>query len=304
MKCKFLRRRETHSLVPAGKQKKKFPKFAIEIIGCVGILGISSAVIIPAFWKPSPSSSPSVPEEYVSSMTMGIAKMSSWEELDLPGKYPDLLIGENLFTTTHDTIPKEKVGEFLFKTTLTGYDTADPTYYKDKEIARQETIDADVYAVHGIGRDYLVAVQYKGADGFYTYFPHSYTPQTLGEFVVNLNLKENLQIKSIAYVSGNQEQQYTITNAKPLLDIIFANSSASYYDPNDTDIFNKFHACDNKLSIEVSMELAGEPEASISISENGYLFTNLYQSGKLFYIGKENAAAVMQYLLDSSQGKA
>ena len=48
---------------------------------------------------------------------------------------------------------------------------------------------------------------------------------------------------------------------------------------------------------------AGEPDASISVSENGYLFTNLYQSGKLFYIGEENAAAVMQYLLDSSQGK-
>lgn len=301
MKCKFLRGRETHSL-PAGKQKKKIPKYAIGVIGCVGILGISSAVIIPAFWKPSPSSSPSVPEEYVSGMTMGIAKMSSWEELDLPGKYPDLLIGEKLFTATHHTIPKEKVGEFLFQTTLTGYDTADPTYYKDKENARQETIDADVYAVQGIGRDYLVAVQYKGADGFYTYSPHSYTPQTLGEFVANLNLRENLQIKSIAYVSGNQEQQYTVTDAKPLWDIVFANSSASYYDPNDTDIFNEFHACD-KLTIEVSMELAGEPDASISVSENGYLFTNLYQSGKLFYIGEENAAAVMRYLLDSSQGK-
>lgn len=300
MKCKFLRGRETHSLIPAGKQKKKIQKYVIGIIGCVGVLGISSAIIIPMLWKPS--STPSIPEEYVSGMTMGIAKMSSWEELDLPGKYPDLLIGENLFTTTHDTIPKEKVGEFLFHTTLTGYDTADPTYYKDKENARQETIDADVYAVQGIGRDYLVAVQYKGADGFYTYFPHSYTPQTLGEFAVNLNLKENLQIKSIAYVSGNQEQQYTITDAKPLWDIIFANSSAAYYDPNDTDIFNVFHACD-KLTIEVSMELAGEPDASISISENGYVFTNLYQSGKLFYIGEENAAAVMRYLLDSSQGK-
>lgn len=51
------------------------------------------------------------------------------------------------------------------------------------------------------------------------------------------------------------------------------------------------------------MELAGEPEASISVSANGYLFTNLYQSGKLFYIGEENAAIVMRYLLDGSQGK-
>ena len=299
MKSKSFRNRRISSMSKSN-QKKKFPKFAIGTIACVGVLGISSAIIIPMLWKPSSTSS--IPEEYVSGMTDGLAQMGEWEELDLPDKYPDLLIGENLFTTTHHTIPKEKVSEFLFQTTLTGYDTADPTYYKDKENARQETIDADVYAVQGIGRDYLVAVQYKGADGFYTYFPHSYTPQTLGEFAVNLNLRENLQIKSIAYVSGNQEQQYTITDAKPLWDIIFANSSAAYYDPNDTDIFNAFHACD-KLTIEVSMELAGEPDASISVSENGYLFTNLYQSGKLFYIGEESAAAVMQYLLDSSQGK-
>lgn len=299
MKGRFLRSQKTHASHSTDNHKKKLSKYWIGIAaGCVGAIGIFSAIMIPTLSKPS--SKNVLPDWFYSSMSKGIAKISGWEELDLPGKYPDLLVGEELFTPTHDTIPEEEVGDFLFETTLTGYDPTDPAYYTDRENAKSCTTGADVYTVKGMEPDYLVAVQYEGEDGFYTYFPNAYVPETLGEFATNLHLKENLKIESIVYEAENGKQNYTIADSSALWDIVFANTSAQYSDPNDTKIFSQFHS---DLSIKVSMEIVAEPSASISISKNGYLFTNLYKTGKLFYIGEENAAAIIQYVLDNGQVK-
>ena len=52
----------------------------------------------------------------------------------------------------------------------------------------------------------------------------------------------------------------------------------------------------NKISIRIDMPLLGYQNISISLSEDGYLRTNLLDTEKLFHIGKDKVDAFMEYV--------
>lgn len=278
-------------------QNRKWIIGAAAAAACVAI-GIPSAILVPKIWGPTPGNSIAGNSE---EPTKNIALITGWNERSYPSKYDSMTIDGELFSSTLGEIDKDQLGEFLFETTLIGYDYTDPNYYIDREKAKEYKINADVYAVKGVNQRYIVAAQYEGQDGFYTYIPNGYVPETLGEFVNNLNLKETLTIDTILYESEKDGRKITTEYALPdysvFWDLLAENASAKYEDPNELKKFG------GELGIQVSMDIAAETEKHIGISKNGYLYTNIYHTGKAFYIGEDNTTAFINYVLASGSGK-
>jgi hypothetical protein len=284
----------------AEKISKSNKRWAIGTVACVAI----AIPVAMAFLKvPGISSGLGVPSSETSMRTLqnpnGIdnntAKIPSWAERSYPSRYDTLYMDGKLFTSTKGKIEKGKLDRFLFQTTLTGYDYTDPNFYIDKKNAKQYKLNAAAYSVKGINQKFMVAIQYENQDGFYSYIPNDYVPKTLGEFIDNLNLKENLTIGTIQYESEKDGQKqkatYALSDVSAVWDILLKNTSAKYVNPNGLGVFG------GEMGIKVSMNIAAEKDDYISVSKSGYLFTNIYKTMKAFYIGEDNATAFTNYVL-------
>ncbi|MDE7212010.1 MAG: hypothetical protein K2O03_11300, partial [Lachnospiraceae bacterium] len=52
----------------------------------------------------------------------------------------------------------------------------------------------------------------------------------------------------------------------------------------------------------VNVPILGYQNVSIAVMENGYVKTNILDTGKLFCIGEENAQALVDYVLKECEG--
>ncbi len=63
-----------------------------------------------------------------------------------------------------------------------------------------------------------------------------------------------------------------------------------------------FNQAKELLSISVDVPLLGYKNISIALYEDGYLTTNILDTGKKFYVGVENAQSFFHYVIDECEG--
>ena len=56
------------------------------------------------------------------------------------------------------------------------------------------------------------------------------------------------------------------------------------------------------MNISINFELLGYKNISIGITEDGYITTNILDTGKAFFIGPEKATEFMDYVLETCDG--
>lgn len=230
-----------------------------------------------------------------------VATIPKWEERTISSQFDRIDTDGGFFTATQETLNSSDINELLFTTTLTGYDLTDPNYYLDITKAKQYKKDVEVYSVKSIGSEFLLAIKYDGYEGFYSFIPGNYNPETLGDFIEDLNLRENLAFSGMLNYDREypmSDEAYPLPDSDYIWDFLLSNNDAVCQVPdeldNSGDLFTK-----NRININISMNIAGQYEECFSITENGYIFTNLYGS-KTFYIGADKAKAFADYVLKHS----
>ena len=58
----------------------------------------------------------------------------------------------------------------------------------------------------------------------------------------------------------------------------------------------------NKMSINVFIPVLGYENISLSVTEDGYITTNILDTGKAFYIGEDKTDMFIEYVLNNCQG--
>ena len=209
-----------------------------------------------------------------------------WGELSLTGKYPEVSWRDVTYTVNSPTIPADAIGELLGKTTAYGHDVYTSADYQ---------ITVSLYRIKGIAEQCAVAVVYDRFEGYYPAYNVWYQPKTLGQFLTDLNLKENIEFGKAYMDYFDKDMNYHSLETKTAI----AKEDVFNLLLSDTTLENVYDQQNmylNKMGISVNVPLLGFKNISLGVTEEGYLFTNILGSGKAFFIGKDKAQAFIDHV--------
>ena len=132
-------------------------------------------------------------EIYVNSLTeveTNLATVPRWEELTIYQQFSNVKYNESNYDCWQGKVPEEMLGENLGIATLSGYDEYSKNTY---------TKNGTIYTIKNISKECAIAIQLDGTNEYYSYVNSYYRPETLGEFIEDLNLKEIISFGSIWY---------------------------------------------------------------------------------------------------------
>ena len=217
----------------------------------------------------------------------------TWEEKPIWQKFPQFERFEIGSYTVRETatLTADKLGECLGEVNLHGYDIYTETGYD---------IVGKIYRIEGIDDGAAVALQYPEDDDYFVAVCSKYSPATLGDLIDDLSLREHLQVGTV-YRSYRDEQgtihdfRYDGLTAEKVFELLLDDETLR----NEYDEAAWQRQWNTKISMSISVPLLGYHNISISLSEEGYLRTNLLDTEKMFYIGTDKVYAFMAYVEES-----
>ena len=221
-----------------------------------------------------------------SSSENDIAYVKRWDEMTNTEKFPTVKINGTEYSVANRPIPYDKIGNSITKLTVLGRDE-----YTNSEYAA----NAEIYEIKGISPECAAAVKYEGDGKYFVCRNANYKPETLGQFMNDLSLKDNLTFVSFG---GTQKKngkiicdvEYTNADKAKVWELLFSDAAAKAV--KDYDSMNFETAAD----IGIDLRLLGYENISLAVTRDGYLTTNILDTGKAFYIGKSAAEKFLSYL--------
>lgn len=222
-----------------------------------------------------------------------------WEERTVNERYGTLLFNEYQYSSKTsasegDEIPDGKLADFIGEYDLRGV---------NMELEGDDKIvytTGRVFAIDGIKSDCAVAVKFEGYGGNFVYINSAYIAETLGEFIDAMSLDENMLFGPVDYyyepdVSVLSAIEYDGVDGKVIRELLHDSRDAKADDINKDTLAAS-------IRISVDIPLLGHRNHSIWLNDEGYLTTNILNSGKIFFIGEERAKQFKEYVINNYQG--
>lgn len=283
-------------------RKEPFYMKILPIAACAAVVGIgatvgvlihNNAITQPAY-QPSDSSS-----VYVSSVSETY-RVPHWDELEINGQYTRFKYNGIEYHTAGAEISSEKLGEFLGETTASGVDE-----YTDEK----HEITVSVYPIAKINEKTALAVQFPEDEKFYVYYNQTYKPQTLGDFIDDLNLTENLKISTTATCSTIEnlymtDRKYSNIDTSKLMEILLSGRNVPTESMFDYNTFVEGDRFDAALDFAVDIPILGIKNLSLEITKGGFVHTNaFFHTSTLFYLGTDKTDPFVQYVKENCPSK-
>ncbi|MBE6948605.1 MAG: hypothetical protein E7456_02040 [Ruminococcaceae bacterium] len=226
-----------------------------------------------------------------------IAVIPRWEDMTIYEQYTEIELDGKSYTAGKGKVPETRIGELLGRIEARGWDE----YVSIAGENPERYINADVYAITDISEECAVAVQYEGTDTRYVCLNSYYRPETLGQFIEDTNLDEEVQFGYVWYdyrtPSGNCVNiRFENLDSTKVWELLLSAEEAV----NEYDEFKM--EPDRILGISVDIPLLGYENISLSVREDGYIVTNILNTGKMFYVGEENTQTFVDYVLTECDG--
>lgn len=234
-----------------------------------------------------------------------------WEDLEIYHQYAALIFDGRLYITNGPlTVPSEKLeGE---PREITAFSYEGGLTAEDIDYTPEHQIPALVSHIQGVSAECAVAVQYEGTGEWYPALNHNYKPQTLGQFIDDLNLRENLTFGTITYTywpdGEHAEVHFDSVDSEKIWELLLSHTEAENVckDLESGEFYTLFDPGEEPgtiLGISVSIPILGEENLALQVQEDGYLWTNLIgMTEKAFLIGEENTQAFVDYVLGECEG--
>ncbi len=226
-----------------------------------------------------------------------VAYIKKWDEKTIAEKYVEFRTADELLFISHNKkLDKAMVDSKITDAILSGYDE-----YTEKTY----TTNGTVYKIKHIAEDYALAVQFSGDDNYYLYVVDLYNPETIGNMIDDLNLKENLSFGKIRYRE--------ITDGKSFEEVTFEgefsdkawgcllNAREVPMTVAEDDRFLDFPENSKQMSIGIHIDIM-DMNIGMTVRDDGILMTNLLSNGKYFDIGEEKANEFMEYVKKNLNG--
>ena len=214
-----------------------------------------------------------------------------WDEMAISEQFSYFNFNSAEYSTRVYSIEKTNIGEKLGEVFLKGYDI-----YKDIE----HTSQAEVYEIIGINKECALAICFENDTEYYVYVNSWYRPETLEEFISAISLDENVSFGKVYYNYFDYENEYHSIEFEDISDELVWNMLLS--DTSLKNVHEDTHMHISEMSISVDVPLLGYDNISLSVTEDGYIVTNILNTGKCFYIGEDKVQAFVDYVLENCEG--
>ena len=222
-------------------------------------------------------------------------KITPWDELSITGKYNEIEFNGDRYSTKNQTIDSELLLENLGSYKAIGLDEINDKLYETQVTA---------YSIKNLSKNAVIAINFESTSEFYVATNPFYSPATLGDFITDLNLKENLTFGLVRYDNsrgmGDDYVQETIELTDLKAEMVWEKLLDNPALKNVYSIEDWWHF--DKMNISVNLQLLGYRNFSFGVTEDGYITTNILDTGKAFYIGPQKAKEFMDYLLETCNG--
>lgn len=221
-----------------------------------------------------------------------IYEVPSWDDMTVTQKFPYLSFNGYEYSTADRTVPEESAGKKITSATLTGTDSRTGKTY---------AINADIYEITGISKNCAVSIKFEGYKELYVCRNSGYRPETLGQLTDDLNLRETLTFgKAYATVKKGDtytETEYSGLDGEKVWEMLLSDRELKNVKDYDSMNFGK-----ELISVSINIELLGYENISLTVTGDGYLTTNILDTGKAFFIGKEKAENFAEYVSENCEG--
>lgn len=222
-----------------------------------------------------------------------------WNEMSISQQFYEVEYNGNKYSSRITKISNNNILKNVGEATLTGYDTYTKITYNKK---------AELYSIKDIAEKCAIAIKFEGDTDYYVYVNSYYRPATLGEFMKDLNLEKITSFGTIYYNYWDKDfkeninvEFYGVDN-KAIWQKLFNNKDLeNIYSDNEIGKYTSEKITQN-ISIGVDIPILGYKNISVSLTDKGYLLTNILDTGKGFYIGEEKVQEFLDYMKENYVG--
>ena len=281
-------------------RKEPFYMKILPIAACLAFVGvgITAGVLIKnTALNPAAQTTPSsYPTCEWSSSVSETYRLPHWDELEINNQYTSFKWQGCSFSTAGAEISAEKLGGLLGETTASGVDE-----YTDE---KHET-KVSVYPIDKINEKTALAVKFDNSENCYVYYNENYVPRTLGEFIDDLNLTENLKISDTAICSTIEnlymtDRKYSDIDTSKLMEILLSGRNVPTESILDYNTFIEGDRFEAALDFAVDIPILGIKNLSLEITKGGFVHTNaFFHTSTLFYLGTDKTDSFVQYVKEN-----
>ena len=275
--------------VPQKKSSSKAWMKWTSIAACFAILLITCVTILPTLMGDDVTLGVTDDRYKDNNIQVGeLGVVFPWEYLTTAEKYVCLDVSGKKFTARQREIPETYIGNKIGSFEATGFDnTVDEGIY---------TENFEVYEIKGISSEELVAAKIEGK--YCVFISDEYNPpSTFGQVMEIYNLSEYIELSRFSFKGEDVEENYHLINDDEYVwSILKTCTDALYY--ADEMAWQKSKG--NYISFTVTSEALGVYKRALYVTENGYVWTNVFDGAFIYDIGTEAAASIINYAKENS----
>ena len=210
-----------------------------------------------------------------------------WEYLTVFERYTSMELYGKPFHSKAEEIGEELLGDTLGSYEVSGYDVYTGRTYSQTFEVRQ---------IKGISDDLMTAVKMEGK--YYIFKNNEYAPPSkLGKLLDSYSLADAVELHSFSTCEGYTETgRYYLENDDMIWQILDECRNA----PFDEKDFGELGG-ENCIQFSVTSETLGVYKVVLDITENGYLTTNVFDWGYVYYIGEDAANRIISYATENAE---
>ncbi len=213
-----------------------------------------------------------------------------WEYMTESERYYDTEInGIRYEKNGGRTIPEESIGDLIGSYNIVGYDE-----YSEEA----PTVFCEVYRLKTVSETQYVAV--KISDSYYVFKNSVYDPpQTLGELFRRTDLSKLFKLERFSENGDGPDSNHYVLNDDEYIWQILADCEEAAFVDEDKEYWHIYDR--DFISFTISCDTLGIYKRDFSITKDGYLSTNAFDWGYLYYIGEDAAGKIIKYAMDNSK---
>lgn len=206
-----------------------------------------------------------------------------WEYQTISEQYTTLILNGEEFLSGRP-VDASYIGGVLGRYDVTGFDP-----YTDKE----HKMAAEVYEIAGVSRDRLVAV--KLDEAYYVFGRSAYAPpKDLGELLDDYSLEQTLSLGQYTECDGYEERGYFKLNDDAFIWEMLNTCRDAGFISDDSWVLDG-----RSLSFTASSDALGVYKSVFRVTEDGYIWTNVFDYAYIFHIGRDAAAQIFSYAAEN-----
>lgn len=220
----------------------------------------------------------------------GPVTADTWAATGNAGKYLTLSYGDIEYHSCLVVVDDSNKGNILGDGKVTGQDLFSLEIHE---------MAVEVYAVNGLDPQIAVGVKFSepdnsvhGPEHVYAYMNTGYNPATLGDFIRDLDFDNKLEI-GLCYMEQVGQDTIVFENLTKDKVMELLSSCAA--------VENNQEPTTGRKVLGISVSILGMNK-SISLTEDGYLISNIFETGKWFYIGQDKVNEFVKYVTDNCDG--